>query len=253
VSQHSWNPKQQWRRPRVLTHLLGRFFLGIVASSQFVGCADGPLFAIKQANPYYRAQWKKDAEKGIVSSKRTEEIRLVRTELPSMSAEEQTRWTDQLAKVYDLETSPVLRREAVMALGNTQNPEAEAALVRACSDKNDKVRLAACKAMAGQKSTAASKMLKTVAQSDKNENVRQAAIRSLGAFKTDDAKAILRKSLDEKAPALQLAATDALKVMTGKDFKGNVENWRKFIDGQPVEEPQATVAERLGSAFQMDR
>ncbi len=240
-------------RPEVRTHSARLFLpalLGILALFNVVGCSDGPMFAIKQANPYYRAQWNEDAKKGIVSSKRQEEIRLLRSQLPSMPTEEQARFTALLAKVCDLETSPVLRREAVMALGNTPSPEVEAVLIRACSDKNDKVRMAACKALAGQKSSAASQMLATVAQSDKNESVRHAAIRALGAFQTDDAKATLRRMLDEKSPGIQLAASDALKSMTGKEF-GRVDNWKNFIDGQPVEEPQTSVAERLGSALRL--
>ena len=218
-------------------------------TASILGCVDGPMFALKRANPYFRSQWKADAEKGIVFRERQEEIRLVRSQIDSMTSDEQAHWAVELAKVYDYETSPELRRDAVMALGNTMHPDAEAALIRACADKNDKVRMAACKSMSGRKSAAASQMLATVAQSDKNTSVRTAAIRSLGSFQTDDAKAILRKSLDDKSLAMQREATVALKTMTGKDFGGNVENWRKFLDGQPVEEPTATVAEWIGSAF----
>ncbi len=217
--------------------------------STFIGCVDGPLFALKRANPYFRAQWKEDAEKGIVFSKRQEEIRLVRSQISTMSEAEQVRWIGELAKVYDYETSPELKRDAVMALGATLHSDAEAPLIRACSDKNDKVRLAACKSMAGRQSTTVSQMLSTIAQSDKNMSVRSAAIRSLGTYQSDDAKSVLRKSLDEKSPLLQHEAMIALKTMTGKDFGLDAPNWRKFLDGEPVDEPEATLAEKIQSSL----
>jgi hypothetical protein len=220
-----------------------------VLLAAFTGCVDGPLFALKKANPYYRSQWKEDSEKGIVFSERQAEVRLLRSQISGMTSDEQMLWVSKLAQVYDYETSPELRRDAVLALGATQHPDAEAPLIRACSDKNDKVRMAACKAMAGRDSAASSQMLASVAQSDKNMSVRLAAIRSLGTYQSDDAKAVLRKSLDEKSPALQYEATVALKEMTGRDFGGNVENWRQFMDGQTVEERTMTLAERLSSSL----
>jgi HEAT repeat protein len=136
-----------------------------------------------------------------------------------------------------------------MALGATLHPDAESPLMRACSDKNDKVRMAACKAMAGRKSTAASQMLASIAQSDKNMSVRSAAIRSLGTYQTDEARAILRKSLDEKSPVLQHESMIALKSMTGKDFGLDGPSWRKFLDGEAIEEPVTTLADRIQSSL----
>ncbi len=214
-----------------------------------VGCVDGPLFALKQANPYYRAQWKEDQDKGIVFSKRQEEIRLVREQISTMPDDEQVKWIGELAKVYDFETSPELKRDAVMALGATPHADAEAPLMRACSDKNDKVRMAACKAMSGRNSTSASQMLASIAQSDKNISVRSAAIRALGTYQTGEARAILRKSLDEKSPVLQHESMIALKTMTGKDFGLDGPSWRKFLDGEAVEEPSPTLADRIQSSM----
>lgn len=197
---------------------------------------DGPMFAIKRANPYYRAQWKEDEEKGVVFRQREDEIRKLHSQFPSMDAEEQGQWVAELAKIYDFETSPALRFDSVTALGKSTHPDVDAVLVRACSDESTKVRIAACKSLAGRQSTTASQMLATVAQSDKDTSVRSAALRSLGTFQTDDAKSILRKSLDEKSPAIQFAATEALKTMTGKDLGGDVDIWRQFLDGQPIDE-----------------
>ena len=244
------NPKLDPRK-RLVAVSMAVLLCALASSmfSTFVGCVDGPLFALKSANPYFRSQWKEDQEKGIVFSKRQEEIRLVRTQISTMPESEQARWIAELAKVAEYETSPELKRDAVMALGATLHSDAEAPLIRACSDKNDKVRMAACKAMAGRKTTTASQTLASIAQSDKNMSVRSAAIRSLGSYQTDEAKAMLRKSLDEKSPVLQHDATIALKTMTGREFGGDVRSWRKFLDGEPVEEPEATLADRIQSTL----
>jgi HEAT repeat protein len=240
---------QSWERLGLYSGPVVRYLSSFLVVASLTGCVDGPLFALKRANPYFRAQWKEDAEKGIVFSQRQEEIRKVRDQIPSMADEEQRRWVAQLANVYDYETSPELKRDAVMALGATLHPDAEAPLIRACSDKNDKVRLAACKALAGRQTESASGMLATVAQMDKNMSVRSAAIRSLGTYQNAEAKSLLRKTLDEKSPLLQYEATVALKTMTGQDFGGDVPSWRQFMDGQPVEEPDKSIAERISSSL----
>lgn len=218
-----------------------------------VGCQDGPMFTLKSANPYYRKQWDEDAKKGPVFYDRQEEIRLVRKQLPTMDAAEQERWTKIIADIYQYDKSPELRREAVLALGQSPTPLADETLVKACSDSIDKVRIAACSSLANRESTTAPQMLATLAQTDKNMSVRLAAIKSLGSYKSDDAKSILRKSLDEKSPALQYEATLALQDMTGKKYGGDVDAWRKFMDGESVPEPVPTIAETITSSIGIRR
>jgi HEAT repeats/PBS lyase HEAT-like repeat len=235
---------------QVQTCLLFSIFFALFGS---VGCVDGPLFALKRMNPYYQSKWREDSKRGVVFAERRDEMKRVREQIATMSADEQARWSKVVAKVYDEDTSPELRRDAVLALGESPHPEAESALIRACSDKNDKVRIAACKAMAGRNSENAGKMLSTIAQTDKNMSVRLAAVRSLGTYETDDAKTLLRKALDEKSPAIQYEATVALKKMTGRDFNGDVESWKKFMDGQTIEEPTKTLAENISDTLGIRR
>ena len=159
-----------------------------------VGCVDGPLFALKKMNPYYQSKWREDSKRGVVFDERRDEMKRVREQIATMTPDEQARWSKVVANVYDEDTSPELRRDAVLALGKSPHPDAETALIRACSDKNDKVRIAACKAMAGRNSANAGKMLSTISQTDKNMSVRLAAIRSLGTYDTDDAKALKSRS-----------------------------------------------------------
>jgi hypothetical protein len=226
---------------------------GLLILCSAVGCVDGPLYSMKRMNPYFRSQWKEDRERGVVYEQRKDEMRLVKDQLATMPAEEQSHWSRVVAEVYAKETSPELRREAILTLSQSPHPEAEKALIRACSDKNDKVRLTACKALAGRNSQAAAQMLSTIAQGDKNMSVRLAALDALGSFDTDEVRGLLRRSLDDKSPALQFQATVALQKMTGKDFDGNVESWRQYLDGQAVEEPERSLAERLGESMGLRR
>jgi hypothetical protein len=217
------------------------------------GCVDGPLFGLKRMNPYFQSQWKEDRERGVVYRQRQQEMDEVRKQLPNMEREEQARWSSVVSKVYDEDTSPEMRRSAVLTLQKSPHPDAEAALIRACSDKNDKVRQTACKALAGRNSPAASQKLAAIAQTDKNMSVRYAALQSLGTFDSQEARMVLRNSLDEKTPGLQYHATLALKTMTGQDYGGDVESWKKFMDGQPTEESTASLAELQGEANGIQR
>jgi hypothetical protein len=226
------------------------FCLLAIVTCGFTGCIDGPLYGLKRANPYYQSQWKKDSEKGPTFQERSEEMRLLKSQFATLPPEEQEKYTKTASEVYRYETSSEMRREAVMALANSPIPEAESTLIKACSDRNDKVRIAACKALKTRNSDDAAKMLSTVAQTDQSMSVKLAAIESLGAYRNESAKTMLRQSLDEKSPAMQYQATVALREMTGRDFEGNVESWKQFLDagGGPESDEQvrqATLTERM--------
>ncbi|MCY2976898.1 MAG: HEAT repeat domain-containing protein [Planctomycetota bacterium] len=227
-----------------------KYCLFALLGCAMTGCLDGPLYGLKRANPYYQSQWRKDTEKGPTFTQRTEEMRLLKSQLATMPPEEQAKFTKTASDVYRYETSPEMRREAVMALANSPTPEADATLMKACSDRSDKVRIAACKALKSRQSDDAAKMLSTVAQTDESMSVKLAAIESLGAYRNESAKTMLRQSLDEKSPAMQYQATVALREMTGRDFEGNVESWKQFLDagggpesGEQVR--QASLPERM--------
>jgi len=222
------------------------------------GCIDGPLYSLKRANPYYQNQWKKDSEIGPTFSERVTEMRSLQDQLASMSPDEQARYTKIASEVYQYESSPEMRREAVLALSKSPTPEAEATLIKACGDRVDKVRISACKSLKNRSSVEASKMLATMAQTEDVMSVRLAAIEALGTYKDNDSKAILRQSLDEKSPALQYQATVALREMTGRDFDGNVESWRQFLDagGGPESDDQvrqASLPERMLNSLPFNR
>ena len=224
---------------------MGLFFIPIALSS-VVGCVDGPLYELKKLNPVIQSQWKKDRERGPVFSQRVDEMRLVGRQFPSMPPEEQAKWVNTISSVVQTETSPEIRREAVLALSKVmQQPAATEAVLKLSQDKNDKVRLAVSQSLSKQVTPETTQTLLAMATSDKSESVRLAAMESLGPHKTDDVKQFLMKQLSDRSPAVQYHASLALREFTGKDFKGDVSMWKRYLNGENVEPKAPTFYEAV--------
>jgi hypothetical protein len=231
------------------------------ACSLCVGCTDGPFFQLKKVNPFIQRQWKQDRERAVVFSQRVEEMRLLRNQIRTMPAEDQSHWIGKLGEVVKTETSPELRREAVLTLAEVnQEPESVTILSQLSKDKNDKVRLAVVSALAGGKDAsgnggAGSKdgvstaTLLAMATSDANTNVRLSATRALGTHDTPQVREFLGKQLDDRNIAMRFQASQALEQMTGKKYGGDIDAWRGYLAGQDVPEPKATFAQSIESLF----
>jgi len=217
-----------------------------LALSTWVGCVDGPLYELKKLNPVIQSQWKADRERGPVYSQRVEEMRLIGRQFPTMPPDEQAKWVDSISSVIQTETSPDLRREAVLALAKADTqPRATETIMKLSQDKNDKVRLEVSKTLRNKINAETTQTLIVMATTDADESVRLAAIESLGQHKSEDVKQFLAKQLNKSNPAFQFAATNALRDFTGKDFKGDVALWRRYLDGEDVEPKQPTFYEAI--------
>ncbi|MFM8398538.1 MAG: HEAT repeat domain-containing protein, partial [Pirellula sp.] len=153
------------------------------------GCIDGPFFHLKKINPYIQQQWQADREKVIVFSERIDELRLLRTQIASMSPQEQTEWISKLDEILQSETSPEIRRETVLTLEKVQQrPEALAALTPLSKDKNEKVRMALVAALRQNKDQLATNTLIAMSSSDPSNNVKLSATRALGSHPSEEVK-----------------------------------------------------------------
>lgn len=208
------------------------------------GCVDGPLYAIKQANPYYRAQWRKDRELGPTFADRVEELELLKHRLPKMSEAERQQWGPTLAGLVTNDKSPEIRTRATTLLGSIPSPVTENALNAASIDENLKVRVAACRSWQLIGGKAARDMLLSLAQKEGEEtSVKLAAIESLSQFDEVEVRDSLARLLDDSSPAVQYQVTQSLSVMTGRDYGGDFDAWRQFMAGNDVpESPQTNVA-----------
>jgi hypothetical protein len=225
-----------------------RALVGLVGVLPLSGCVDGPMFELKKLNPVIQNQWKKDRERGIVYSQRVETMRLLQVQLKSMPEQEQAQWVDRLSSTAKTETSPELRREAVLALSKViGNPTATNTVIKLAQDKNEKVRLEAAKALQNHVTPETTQTLLALASSDSEPSVRLVATEMLGKHRSDEVKQFLTKQLSDRSPAMQYNASLALKEFTGKDFKGDVELWKRFMNGEPVEPPTSSLAETLQS------
>ena len=224
------------------------FYLIPMALSSVIGCVDGPLYELKKYNPVIQSQWRQDRERGPVFSQRVDEMRLVARQLPSMPPDEQTKWVNTISSIVQTETSPELRREAVLALTTViQLPLAAETVMKLSQDKNDKVRLAVSKSLRDQMTPESTQTLMAMAKSDKNESVRLSAVESLGPHKSEEVKQFLAKQLSDRNPAMQYSASLALKDLTGKDFKGDVSLWKRYLNGENVEPKELTFYEAMQS------
>jgi hypothetical protein len=234
--------------PWTYSVLEARSLVGLCALLFSAGCVDGPMFELKKLNPVIQSQWKKDRERGPVYSQRVGEMRLLQARLPSMPEAEQAKWTETLSSVAKTETSPELRREAVLALSKViANPTASSTVIKLAQDKSDKVRLEAAKALQNHVTPETTQTLLALASGDSDSSVRLVATEMLGKHRTDEVKQFLAKQLSDRSPAMQYNASLALKEFTGKDFKGDVELWKRFMNGEEVSPPVPTLAETLQS------
>lgn len=218
------------------------------------GCTDGPLFQLKKLNPYIQNQWRQDREKVIVPSQRVAEMRLLKGQLASLPEDEQAKWVGTLSEILKTETSPELRREAVLALKSVHNrSDAVATMATLSRDKSDFVRLAVVDALQKSTTSESTSTLLAMASGDSSSNVRLQATQALGYHRSDAVQEYLASKLEDKNPAMQYHVSLALKEYTGKNYGGDMEAWRSYLQGEDVPEPRVSLAETLQSMLPLSR
>ncbi len=213
---------------------------------------DGPFYALKRANPYFQAQWNQDRQLGPTFEDRIAELELLRAKIPSMESGQQELWAQRLEKIVQEDKSPEMRARSVMAMALLPSEAAERALNSASADDVEKVRIMTCKAWKLRGGPAARDMLLSLAQADESPSVRQAAIDGLSVFDEAEVRSTLTTLLDDRSPAIQYQAAQSLKSMTGRDYGGDFDSWKRYMAGQDVPEPEpksmtATVLDSLPS------
>jgi HEAT repeats len=215
--------------------------LALIACSLW-GCMDGPFYKMKEMNPYFRNQWKKDLEHGPTYTERFEELRVLDKQIASYSPDDQHRWLMQLEGIIQQDPSPEFRAECLKTVAKIQSPQAITALNRASADENFKVRIAACKAWKVQHNGEARDMLLSMAQSDADNSVRMAAIEALGVFQEDPEvrsafPALMENDQNLKSPAIMYQIAQSMKNVTGRDYGGDFDSWKRYLNGEEVPEP----------------
>lgn len=202
------------------------------------GCADGPLFHMKKLSPWHQREWRRDRELGPTYSQRLEELSLLDSQLASYPPDMQQQWALQLETIVTKDTSPEMRARAARVIAKIDSEATVRALNKASTDEIEKVRLAVCDAWAVRKSDQSRDMLLSLAATDESDDVKQAAIRSLAVFDTAEVRSQMAAALENKNPAIQQQAVVSLRKITGRDFGGDFEAWKRYLDGEDVPEPE---------------
>jgi len=210
---------------------------GLLALFVFLaGCHDGPMYAIKRANPVYSlGQWKADERLGPTDATRAEELKTLLAQIDSMSPAEQERWLGELDKIMEHDNSAYMRGLAIRAAGRAGVAESISVIEKGLEDDDFKVRMVAASALAGRQEPRAVELLAKTVNSESNKDVRLAAIKSLGTHRGQTVTETLKLALQEPELAYRYAAIASLKDVTGKDLGNESAVWVAMLEGESSE------------------
>jgi len=143
------------------------------------------------------------------------------------------------------EKTAVMRTEFVRTLTAFPTPIANEAILASVNDEDTSVRLLAIKALSRTPTAEGFQAVSQAVTGDPDIDVRVVAARELGKFRGFDAARSLRPALDDRDPALQLAAMQSLESLDGHtEYRRNVAVWREHLDGgNPAPPSGPTIAE----------
>lgn len=214
------------------------------------GCQDGPLYALKVANPYYAMnEWKEDEAFGVTDHERRVQLAELAESIDRLPMERQSFWAGHLDKMIENDDSAEMRRLAVRAAGNLGGPTSLAMIEKGLDDDSFKVRMEACSALGRQDNAEVTRMLAATVGTETNQDVKHAAMRALASQSTPGAVDSLRLALADRNPATRDLAMESLRDATGKDYGDDPEVWIAALDGKEVEERPTRFAERIRGLF----
>ncbi len=200
--------------------------------------------------------WREEPEEKLIESPsvRMEKFRAWGAAADNYSPQEQANFAAQLAQAYNTELAdgdPMIRREAVRALGHFRTQTAERILHEAKSDANASVRIAACEGWGIRGGENSISELESVLRNEREQDVRHAAIRALQGIQRDAANpyavvGALVIALEDKDPATRNLTLAALEGVTGRYYADDADAWRRFAKGEDVPQRQRSLAQSFG-------
>jgi hypothetical protein len=157
--------------------------------------------------------------------------------------------SEQLAKEIQQEQDPMVRQHIVRALARMPDARAAAVLHAGLEDPEKNVRIACCHVWGERGGPEAVQELTTVLEAESDVDVRMAAAKALGETKNAAAVQPLASVLADNDPAIQRRAIESLKSVSGKDYGYDVQAWRQYAAGEPVQTEPVSIAERLRQWF----
>lgn len=201
------------------------------------GCKDGPMYALKHANPYFpMRQWAADEKIGVTDHQRRKELQSLANSMAKLKPERQKYWSEHLQQIYEHDASPEMRRLAVLAAGRSEDPAVLALIEKGLRDDVVKVRMEACRALGNRRDEAAATLLATTIGRSQDKDVRHAAITALAQHPGQIASDSLKLALQDRDPATQSLVIGSLRRSTGKDYGSDPETWIAALEGKEVPE-----------------
>lgn len=209
---------------------------GVAVAASIAGCHDGPMYALKQVNPYFTMkEWAEDERLGPTDATRAEELKRVVAGMSRWSEADQRRWLVELERIMEHDQSPFMRGLAVQAAASSRVSEATKLLERGVRDDDFKVRMITAKALGNRpQDPEATRLLAEVVNTETNKDVRLAAIKSLGRHSGPIATEALKSAVQETELAYQHAAASSLRAITGQQYGDEPEAWVAYLENQPV-------------------
>jgi hypothetical protein len=214
------------------------------------GCHDGPLYALKVANPYYSMhQWSEDEKLGVTDHERRRQLATLADTIGSMPANQQQFWSGHLEQMIEHDSSPEMRRLAIQAAGNLRDPSAATLIDKGLDDDSVKVRMEACKALGRRGDETSARALASVAGTETSEDVQHAALTALASHDSPVAVKALQAALHNRNPATRDLAMQSLRDVTGKNYGDDPQVWIAALEGKPTAETEIKIADRIRDLF----
>lgn len=214
------------------------------------GCQDGPLYAMKAANPFYTMrEWKRDEELGVTDHERRKQLTKLAETIDELPVERQQFWAGHLQNMLEHDESPEMRRLVVRAAGRLDDPVALSMIETGLDDSSTKVRMEACRSLGMKSGDESTRLLAATIGSETSDDVKHAAIAALSNHKSPIAVDSLRIALADRNPATRGLAVESLRGATGKNYGDNPDVWIAALDGTPTEEVPVRFADRIRSVF----
>ena len=131
-------------------------------------------------------------------------------------------------------TDPVVKATAIQALARHARAEDAALVAKQLDSKIEQIRVAAAKALQRIHNPAIADLIwKKLINEDEPAAVRVELAIALGQYPSRDVFEALCSALDDRELAVNLAAADSLRLLTGADFGLEPGLWRSWADANP--------------------
>jgi HEAT repeat protein len=139
-------------------------------------------------------------------------------------------YVTRYSQIAQLDEDYLVRAQAVRALNHSRADKFESIYLASLDDKNELVRLEACKALSNMPDEKAiPKLLKIVGDNAENRDVRIAAADALRHYGNIEVARALVNQLGEREFGVAWQSRESLKKLTGRDFDFDEAQWLNYL------------------------